>query len=89
MPFLASRRTISCSKVRRPFSAANYNALLVQILTTEPRPPHELRPAIPASFEKVVLTAMSRARDKRYRNAAEMQRALVGRQIQRAGRAAR
>ena len=66
-----------CLTGRRPYTAANYNALLVQILTTSPRPPHEIRPAVPLPFEEVVRTAMHRERDKRFRTAAEMQRALV------------
>ena len=66
-----------CLTGRRPYTAANYNALLVQILTTSPRPPHELRPAVPPAFEDVVLRAMHREREKRFKGAAEMQRALV------------
>jgi serine/threonine protein kinase len=66
-----------CLTGRRPFTAANYNALLVQILTTNPRPPHDIRPAVPEAFEEVVMKAMHRERDKRYRSAAEMQKALV------------
>ncbi|MEO7092635.1 MAG: serine/threonine-protein kinase, partial [Polyangiales bacterium] len=66
-----------CLTGRRPFTAANYNALLVQILTTQARPPHDIRPAVPEGFEDVVMKAMHRERDKRFRNAAEMQKALV------------
>ena len=66
-----------CLTGRRPFTAANYNALLVQILTTNARPPHDIRPAVPEAFEEVVMKAMHRERDKRFRTAAEMQKALV------------
>ena len=67
-----------CLTGRRPFTAANYNALLVQILTTNARPPHDIRPAVPEGFEDVVAKAMHRERDKRFRNAAEMQKVLMG-----------
>ena len=69
--------TYECLTGRRPFTAANYNALLVQILTTNPRPPHEIRPAITEGFEDIVSRAMHRNRENRFRNAAEMQKALV------------
>ncbi len=69
--------TYECLTGRRPFTAANYNALLVQILTTNARPPHEIRPAVPEAFEEFVAKAMHRERDKRYANTIEMQRALV------------
>lgn len=61
---------------RRPFTAANYNALLLQILSTKPRPARELRPALPQGFDAVLDKAMARNREDRYRNAAEFQREL-------------
>jgi hypothetical protein len=61
---------------RRPFTAANYNALLLQILSTTPRPAREIRPALPSGFDAVLDKAMARSRDDRYRNAAELQRDL-------------
>jgi serine/threonine protein kinase len=61
---------------RRPFTAANYNALLLQILSTKPKPARELRPALPAGFDAVLDKAMARSRDDRYRSAAEFQRDL-------------
>ncbi|MBI2389199.1 MAG: protein kinase [Deltaproteobacteria bacterium] len=63
-----------CLTGRRPYHAANYNALLMQILTTDPRPPHDIRPAVPEAFEQVVARAMVRDRDKRYHSASEFQR---------------
>jgi serine/threonine protein kinase len=62
---------------KRPFNAANYNALLVQILTTNPRPPTELRPAIPPSLEALCLHAMNRSREKRFQTAAVMLHELM------------
>jgi serine/threonine protein kinase len=61
---------------RRPFSAANYNALLLQILSTNPRPARDLRPALPGGFDAVIDRAMARSRDDRYRTATEFQRDL-------------
>ncbi len=61
---------------KRPFTASNYNALLVQILSTSPRPARELRPALPAAFGAVIEKAMARRREDRYATAAEFQRDL-------------
>ncbi len=58
---------------RRPFVAANYNALLLQILTATPRPARDLRPAMPAGFETVIEKAMERDREQRYRAAGELE----------------
>jgi serine/threonine protein kinase len=61
---------------RRPFLANNYNALLLQILSTKPRPARELRPDLPAAFARLIEKAMARKRDDRYQNATEFQRDL-------------
>ncbi|HEY8088153.1 MAG TPA: serine/threonine-protein kinase [Polyangiaceae bacterium] len=61
---------------RRPFTAANYNALLLQILSAKPKPARDLRPALPNGFDAVLDKAMARNRDDRYRSAAEFQRDL-------------
>jgi serine/threonine protein kinase len=61
---------------RRPFTAANYNALLLQILSAKPKPARDLRPALPNGFDAVLDKALARNRDDRYRSAAEFQRDL-------------
>ena len=61
---------------RRPFVAANYNALLLQILTTSPRAARELRPALPASFDAVMNRSLARAREERFQTAEEFQAAI-------------
>ena len=61
---------------RRPFTAANYNALLLQILNAKPRPARDLRPALPAGFDAVLDKAMARSREDRYATAADFQRDL-------------
>jgi serine/threonine-protein kinase len=61
---------------KRPFTAANYNALLLQILSGTPRSASALRPALPASYGAVIEKAMARRREDRYATAAEFQRDL-------------
>jgi serine/threonine-protein kinase len=61
---------------RRPFTAANYNALLLQILSNSPRPARELRPALPTGFDAVLEMALARNREDRYRTATDFQRDL-------------
>ncbi len=61
---------------KRPFTALNYNALLMQVLSSTPRPASELRPALPAGFNAVIEKAMARRREDRYSAAAEFQRDL-------------
>jgi eukaryotic-like serine/threonine-protein kinase len=61
---------------RRPFTASNYNALLVQILTGTPRPASALRPALPRAFDEVIERAMARRREDRYSTASDFQRDL-------------
>jgi eukaryotic-like serine/threonine-protein kinase len=61
---------------RRPFNAASYDALLMLILRGTPRPPSELRPALPAAFEAVITRAMARSREERFGTADDLQREL-------------
>ena len=63
---------------RRPFTAANYNALLLQILSASPRPARELRPALPQGFDEVLDKSLARNRDDRFQTAALFQRELQG-----------
>ena len=60
----------------RPFTAANYNALLLRILRSTPRPARELRPALPAGFDAVLDKALARNREDRYASATDFQRDL-------------
>ncbi len=62
---------------RRPFTAPNYNALLVQILSGTARPLRELRPALPAGFEAITERALAKNRDGRYSTAEEFLRELA------------
>jgi serine/threonine-protein kinase len=60
-----------------PFTADNYNALLVKILTNTAAPPTRVRPGIPLEMENVVLRAMEQDRDKRFPSAQAMLDALA------------
>jgi serine/threonine protein kinase len=60
----------------RPFTAPNYDTLLLQILSSKPRPARELRPALPPGFDAVLETAMAPAREQRYSTADDFARDL-------------
>jgi len=62
---------------RRPFSAAGYDALLMQILTSRPRRPTELRPDLPAPLEAIIEKAMARERRDRYQTATDLRAELL------------
>ena len=61
---------------RRPFTAPNYNALLVQILSGTPRPLREIRPALPPGFSTIVEKSLSKNREQRFQSAGEFLDAL-------------
>ena len=54
---------------KRPFLAPNYNALLLAIINTTPRPLREVRAATPGALEAIVVRSMAKARDDRYASA--------------------
>jgi serine/threonine-protein kinase len=62
---------------RRPFMANNYNALLVKILTAQPRPLGALVPRLPPLVVAVVDKAMEKQRDDRFQKASELIDALA------------
>jgi eukaryotic-like serine/threonine-protein kinase len=62
---------------KRPFVAANYNALLIQILTGAPRPIRELRKDIPEDLVLIIEKAMARERHQRYHSAVDFQSDLA------------
>jgi serine/threonine protein kinase len=49
----------------RPFDAPNYNALMMDIATTRPKPLRDHRPDMPPGFQKIIDRAL--ARDPNYR----------------------
>jgi serine/threonine-protein kinase len=62
---------------RRPFVARNYNALLMQILTSRHRPVTELVPSVPAAVSLLIDKALSKMREDRFQSAQEFQQALL------------
>jgi len=61
---------------RRPFVATNYNALLVKILTSRPRPIKKLVPTLPEAVASVVDRALSKLREDRFQSAQEFIEAI-------------
>ena len=61
---------------RRPFVATNYNALLVRILTSRPRPVQKLVPSIASGVAGLVDRALSKLREDRFQSAAEFREAV-------------
>lgn len=60
----------------RPFVAKNYNALLVQILTTHPKPIDELVRGLPKGLPGVLARALEKKRDARFLSVRELGDAL-------------
>ena len=54
---------------KRPFLAPNYNALLLAIINTNPRPLREVRPSTPPELEAIIQHAMAKNRNDRYASA--------------------
>jgi serine/threonine-protein kinase len=61
---------------RRPFVATNYNALLVKILTSQPRPVEKLQPSIHPEVARLVAKALAKLREDRFQTARELRRAM-------------
>lgn len=57
-----------CLTGKRPFDSENFSAIVVKAATETPVDPMTLRPEIPAGLRDVVLKAMARNRDDRYRS---------------------
>jgi len=61
---------------KRPFLAPNYNALLLAIINTTPRPIRELRPKTPPELEGIIGRAMAKNRADRFPSAKHFLREL-------------
>jgi serine/threonine-protein kinase len=55
---------------RLPYTARSFEALLAQVLTTEPRPARELCPDMPGAFDGILAKALAKTRHDRYPGAA-------------------
>src|ERR1017187_5528415 len=64
---------------RLPFAADTPVALLVQRLQVQPMPPDRVRPDLNISLDvsKLVMEAIEKERENRYRSAEEMERAIA------------
>ncbi|HJV05434.1 MAG TPA: protein kinase, partial [Actinomycetota bacterium] len=62
---------------RTPFAADSSVAMAFRHVNEEPRPPSELRPEVPAELDAVVMRALEKEPDHRFRSAAEMRGALL------------
>ncbi len=60
----------------RPFTATNYNALLVKILTQQPRPVTQLAPHLPPLMAMVVGKALAKRPEERFQTVRELGDAL-------------
>ncbi len=65
-----------CLTLERPFRGANYNELILNILTQEPTPPSEVDSDCPPEADAVVMRALEKDPGKRYQSATEMLDAL-------------
>ncbi len=63
---------------RLPFEGANNFSLLYQITTVEAKPPSAHRPGIPAAVDAIVLRAMAKDLEKRYRRWEDFSNDLAG-----------
>ncbi len=57
---------------KRPFRGSSSYELMVQISTTEPRPPRELESSLPAELERICLKALAKRASDRYPTAADL-----------------
>ena len=55
-----------------PFDAANYNALMVEIITKDHRPANEITPDCPSELSRVIDQALEKERDKRIQSARDL-----------------
>jgi len=62
---------------RLPFQASNNFSLLYQIANADPQPPSDLRPGLPPSVDAIVLRAMAKDREHRFKSWEEFSMQLV------------
>jgi serine/threonine-protein kinase len=62
---------------RRPFDGESVGDLLVRICTTDPAPPSELIPSLPAALDEWMAKALNRDPDHRFQDVREMAEALI------------
>ena len=60
-----------------PFDAPNYNALLIKIISEEPKPVETLNPELPPALVELVRRAMDRQTETRFKTCAELRERLL------------
>ncbi|MCA9671649.1 MAG: serine/threonine protein kinase [Myxococcales bacterium] len=61
---------------RVPFKADTFMGILTKHIFEQPTPPSEVEPSVPGEVEAIILKAMAKDRDDRYRSMAEMASAI-------------
>lgn len=61
---------------RRAFEGSSRTALITAVLSTDPPPLRSLQPAMPASLERVIATALEKNADERWQTAHDLARQL-------------
>lgn len=61
---------------KQPFDAPTLELLQARIVNTPPEPPHIVNPAIPAELSAIMLTALAKKPEDRYRSAGQLAREL-------------
>ena len=61
---------------KQPFDAPTLELLQARIVNTPPEPPHIVNPAIPAELSAIMLTALAKKPEGRYRSAGQLAREL-------------
>jgi serine/threonine-protein kinase len=59
-----------------PFAAQNFNELLFKIVLESPRPPHEVMPELDLAFSQIIMKAMARNPEDRFKDTTEMMTAI-------------
>ena len=57
---------------QRPFGGDNVSELINNILQSDPAPPSQLRPGVPAELDRIVLTMLKKSPQDRYANWADL-----------------
>jgi eukaryotic-like serine/threonine-protein kinase len=60
-----------------PIRAENYNQLMYRVTMSDFRPPRQLRPAMPATLERIILHAMAQAPADRPASSLELEQSLL------------
>jgi eukaryotic-like serine/threonine-protein kinase len=62
---------------KKPFTGTNVVMTLHAVINSKPASPRSINPAVPAELETIIGKAMEKDRNRRYKNATEMQADLV------------